>query len=152
MTFVRFRIIRIRIMSIDLILQLHRATHRVGLFLAAWKPPLETSQAEAHILAFLSRAGICPIGAVQTAFAHKRSTLTGVLDRLEARGWVQREDNPSDRRSFLLKLTPDGKKRARQVSEAMEALGQALAQKVSARDRAVTLRCLTALEKTAEQD
>ena len=28
-------------MSIDLILQLHRATHRVGLYLEAWAPPRE---------------------------------------------------------------------------------------------------------------
>ena len=81
-------------MSLDLILQLHRATHRVGLFLAAWEPPLGVNQAEAHILAFLAQAGPSPIGAVHRAFAHKRSTLTGVLDRLEAKGWLAREPHP----------------------------------------------------------
>jgi len=138
-------------MSIDLILQLHRATHRVGLFLAAWEPALDVSQAEAHILAFLSQAGPSPIGAVHRAFAHKRSTLTGVLDRLEAKGWLTREPHPEDRRSTLLRLTPKGTRQATRVKEAMAALGQALAEELSPHALAATARCLEALEHAAER-
>jgi MarR family 2-MHQ and catechol resistance regulon transcriptional repressor len=39
-----------------------------------------------------------------------RSNLTGLLDRMEARGLVRRTDNPDDRRAFNVKLTPEGKK------------------------------------------
>jgi hypothetical protein len=33
-----------------------------------------------------------------------------VVDRLEARGWVERRQNPADRRSSLLTLTDDGRR------------------------------------------
>ncbi|MFX1238055.1 MAG: MarR family winged helix-turn-helix transcriptional regulator [Promethearchaeota archaeon] len=38
-----------------------------------------------------------------------RSTITGVVDTLEKNGFVMRELNPEDRRSWLVKLTKKGK-------------------------------------------
>jgi MarR family transcriptional regulator, organic hydroperoxide resistance regulator len=38
-----------------------------------------------------------------------RSTVTGALDRLEAKGYLGRAINPEDRRSFRLVLTEEGK-------------------------------------------
>lgn len=38
-----------------------------------------------------------------------RPTLTGVIDRLEAKGLLVREPDPGDRRARLLFLTPEGK-------------------------------------------
>jgi MarR family 2-MHQ and catechol resistance regulon transcriptional repressor len=37
-----------------------------------------------------------------------KGTLTGVIDRLEKKHLVQREVPPDDRRSVIVKLTPDG--------------------------------------------
>lgn len=34
-----------------------------------------------------------------------RPTISGVIDRLESQGWVERLDNPDDRRSVLIKVT-----------------------------------------------
>ena len=36
--------------------------------------------------------------------------MTNRLDRLEAAGWIQREDDPDDRRGVMVRLTPKGKK------------------------------------------
>ncbi len=36
--------------------------------------------------------------------------LTGILDRLEAAGLIQRERDPQDRRGWQLSLTPEGQK------------------------------------------
>lgn len=38
-----------------------------------------------------------------------RSNVTGLLDRLEKAGWVQREDDPDDRRVYRVSLTPAGR-------------------------------------------
>lgn len=137
-------------MSLDLVLQLHRATHRVGLFLEAWAPPLETSQAEAHVLVFLHQAGPCTVGEVHRAFAHKKSTLTGVLDRLAAKDWVAREANPADRRSTLVRLTEAGETQAGRVRGALERLGADLARVLAPGDLETAHRCLKALEEAAE--
>ena len=37
-----------------------------------------------------------------------RQNLTAVLDRLEARGWVERVKDPEDGRSRLIRMTPEG--------------------------------------------
>ncbi|HEX2855225.1 MAG TPA: MarR family transcriptional regulator [Opitutaceae bacterium] len=38
-----------------------------------------------------------------------RSNVTGLLDRLEKAGWVQRSDHPEDRRVYQVSLTPAGR-------------------------------------------
>ncbi len=39
-----------------------------------------------------------------------RSNVTGLLDRMSKAGWVKRTDHPSDRRIYLIKVTPAGHK------------------------------------------
>jgi DNA-binding MarR family transcriptional regulator len=41
---------------------------------------------------------------------HDRSTMVTLIDSLEESGWVLRERNPDDRRAYLLKLTPQGRR------------------------------------------
>jgi len=43
-------------------------------------------------------------------FAIGIGSTSKVVDRLEGRGWVARQPNPSDRRSSLLALTDDGRR------------------------------------------
>ncbi|MCP4134094.1 MAG: winged helix-turn-helix transcriptional regulator [bacterium] len=40
------------------------------------------------------------------------ATLTGILDRLEALQYIERKNNPNDRRAILVCLTPSGKNTA----------------------------------------
>src|SRR5580704_17526847 len=44
-----------------------------------------------------------------------RSNVTGLVDRLENRGLVQRKDSPTDRRAFNVLLTPQGRKLIRRI-------------------------------------
>ena len=39
-----------------------------------------------------------------------RSNVTGLLDRMEKAGWVQRADDPADRRVYRVTLTPAGRR------------------------------------------
>jgi len=47
------------------------------------------------------------------------STIGGVVDRLEARGWVARQVSPEDRRARLLRVTPEGQQLLADVSDAV---------------------------------
>lgn len=38
-----------------------------------------------------------------------RSNVTGLIDRMEAAGWVRRTDDPADRRVYRVVLTPAGR-------------------------------------------
>lgn len=50
------------------------------------------------------------------------ATLSRALDRLEAMGYIIRNDNPQCRRSFLISLTEDGKAMALKVNEVFKNL------------------------------
>lgn len=47
--------------------------------------------------------------------------VTGITDQLEAEGLVQRETRPDDRRSFIVKLTPQGRRQFKRMAAAHEA-------------------------------
>ena len=140
-------------MPLRLVPPIHRATHRIGLFLEETAPPLALTQGEAHLLAHLAEAGASPLVALHAAFAHKRSTLTSYLDRLEARGLVTRTLDPGDRRAFVVGLTRPGRALATRVHRRLDALERASLAGLSARDlqgfRAVLDALLAATEPAA---
>ncbi|HEV2688504.1 MAG TPA: MarR family transcriptional regulator [Bryobacteraceae bacterium] len=107
-------------MRLQLIFGIHRATHRIGLYIQRHAPDL--NQAEAHILCHLHEAGDSSVAELHRAFAHKRSTLTSVLDRLESRGLITRESSREDRRSFVVSLTRAGKTKAAKIHRVLERL------------------------------
>src|SRR5204863_6880105 len=71
----------------------------------------ELSLGQFDILATLRRHGgrMSP-GALLKTVALSSGGMTNRLDRLEAAGWIQREDDPDDRRGVMVRLTPKGKK------------------------------------------
>ena len=117
-------------MPLRLIPSIHRATHRIGLHLTKLADPRVT-QAEAHILAHLAGYGDSTIAELHRAFAHKRSTLTSILDRLEARRLVTRRTSEQDRRTFVIRLTPEGKRAAKRVYDYMEAVERRLLKRLT---------------------
>lgn len=100
---------------------LHRATHRVGLFLQKRTP--HASQGEAHLLAHLhEHDGEATVAELHRAWAHRRSTLTDMLDRLERRGLVRRTPSEQDRRSVRIRVTAKGSRLAAGVHAELVAL------------------------------
>jgi DNA-binding MarR family transcriptional regulator len=92
------------------------------------------------------------VGQLHKAFAHRRSTLTSVLDRLAGRGLILREASTLDRRTFLVSLTPSGRSLAARVHEALARVeARALAQ-AAPRDRDGFQAVLAALERAAAID
>jgi DNA-binding MarR family transcriptional regulator len=127
---------------------LHRATHRVGLYLAR-SQAAALSQGEAHILALLAHAKPLTVGSLHDGLAHKRSTLTSILDRLEARALITRAVGQSDRRTFVVTLTARGRRIANQVFDQIVTLERAVARQVSEGDLAGFANVLSAIETEA---
>ena len=137
-------------MRLELIFSIHRATHRIGLYIQRHAPDL--TQAEAHILCHLHESGDSAVSSLHRAFAHKRSTLTSVLDRLAARDLVTRESSAKDRRSFVIKLTSSGRKKAGKIHRQLELLET---QVLRANDRRAVQafgQVIHNLEEKAEKD
>lgn len=63
---------------------------------------------EWRVLASLAGSGPIPIGRLAQVAVMKQPTVTRVLDRMEARGQVQRRAHDGDRRVTLVSITPKG--------------------------------------------
>lgn len=59
------------------------------------------------------------------------ATLTGILDRMEKRGFIERNDDPVDRRSVFISLTDKSKKIRPQMIDIAQDLDQEFRDKVS---------------------
>lgn len=75
------------------------------------------------------------------------STIGGVVDRLEARGLVQRNASPDDRRVRLLTLTGDGHELLAVAIPGMQRAQERILQPLPKRERAEFMRMLQALVK-----
>ena len=102
------------------LIALQRATHALVLALDAELEALGISASETNLIACLSAEGPRRIGELVAATGQRPSTVTGILDRLERRGLVERQLDPADRRSFRIGLTPDGVSMHRWVREGYE--------------------------------
>jgi DNA-binding MarR family transcriptional regulator len=137
-------------MPLRLIPEIHRATHRIGIYLENI-PDLGITQGEAHILSHLAVFGDSTISDLHRALAHRRSTLTSILDRLAARGFVTRDTDAKDRRTFVVGLTKKGKKVAAEVYRKLarlEALALARISKESLRSLNSVLQSLEAVAES----
>ncbi len=118
-------------MPLRLVHPVHRATHRIGLYLDDLRERGLT-QGEAHILALLAHSGRANVADLHRGLAHKRSTLTSILDRLARRGLITRAVGETDRRTFVVRLTANGRRLAQRVQRHLSALERAVVRRVSA--------------------
>jgi DNA-binding MarR family transcriptional regulator len=77
--------------------------------------------------------------------AFDRSTLGNVLERLEARGFVERYASPDDKRIKLLKLTPQGRTTAQGAEEAVRRTQERILAPLNPGDRRLLLELLAQL-------
>jgi DNA-binding MarR family transcriptional regulator len=74
-----------------------------------------------------------------------RQNLTAVLDRLEARGWVERAKDPEDGRSRLIRLTAKGEQVWSQMLDSIKAFYGAALDGFSLEDQILLYRLLDRL-------
>lgn len=78
--------------------------------LPALAAELELSPAQCHLLNLIDPERPMPMGELAGALSCDASNVTGLVDRLESRGLLQRSPSEADRRVKVLSLTPLGKK------------------------------------------
>jgi DNA-binding MarR family transcriptional regulator len=136
-------------LSPGVVLGLHRATHATLQALSARLAGLDLPASEINVLASLAGHRPLTVGALATATATRPTTLTSVLDRLARRGYVMREVDPADRRSFLISLTAAGQQAAATVSAAVSELEQAALVSISPAQRAGFFAVVNALSEVS---
>lgn len=66
------------------------------------------SMAQLHILYTLQRIGEMPMSKLAEILNVSLSNATGLIDRIEERGFVERTRVPEDRRIVMIRVTPEG--------------------------------------------
>ena len=98
---------------------------------------LGLSFSQAHALRLLDPEEPMPMSALAERLFCDASNVTGIADRLEARGLVQRQSAEGDRRVKALTITPAGVKLREQVMELMNQPPDAIAALSEADQRAL---------------
>lgn len=83
--------------------------------------------------------------------AHDRATIGGVIERLCAKGLIERRTNPSDRRAKVLALTPEGEARIADIRPIVETMQKNLLVGLDEAEKAEFIR-LAAKVATAGND
>jgi DNA-binding MarR family transcriptional regulator len=71
---------------------------------------LDLSPMQLHALRMLEPGGELPMRALADVLACDPSNVTGIVDRLELRGLIERREAAHDRRVKMLSLTPEGER------------------------------------------
>ena len=83
-----------------------------------------------------------PLGELSDLLGCARSNITQLIDRLESDGLVERQDDPTDRRSRLAAITPAGRARYAAGREAVAAAEGDMLAVIGAADRGHLARLL----------
>jgi len=92
---------------------------RLNQSLAPWD--LTFPRYEALMLLFYSRNGELPLGKMGDRLQVHRASVTNVVDRLVAQGFVDRVRHEQDRRTVLARITPAGRVAAQEATAVLNA-------------------------------
>jgi DNA-binding MarR family transcriptional regulator len=112
---------------------LYRHIHDIYVFMDITDAELfsrfELTTLQYNALSILERDGEQQFVTLANRLLVTRSTVTRMIDDMETKGWVQRIDDPQDRRAFLVSLTDNGRDLWRQAHAAHQ---QSLEQRFAA--------------------
>jgi DNA-binding MarR family transcriptional regulator len=104
----------------------------------------ELSPVQCHVLHLIEPDEPLPMGRLAETLRCDASNVTGLVDRLEARGLVQRQPSVGDRRVKVIQLTPAGSRLRTQLLRRMTGSACSLS-RLSASDQRALVRILKAL-------
>jgi DNA-binding MarR family transcriptional regulator len=82
----------------------------------------QLSIAEISVLIWMNRRPACRATELATMIGIPTSTVTGILDRLEKRGFLERSQDPNDRRSIQITATPKTRELVAELKAPMESM------------------------------
>ncbi len=97
--------------------------------------PWDITPVQYAVLATLERHAPISQTTLSALIAYDRATIGGVIDRLDAKGWLGRTLDPDDRRLRLLGLTPAGRTVLRDIHPLVASVQERLLAPLSADER-----------------
>ena len=110
-----------------------------------------TSSTQCQLLVELGRAGALTPGELGTRLGLEKSWVSRAVDGLVDRGWVTKEPNPRDARSWLVTLTADGDARVSDLNATLDNHAARVLDHLDARERATVEASLQLLLKALRE-
>ena len=137
--------------SLRVVRRMHRAAREVVALVEEVAAAAGLTATELDVLGVLVDRAPSVVAGLLDESGYKPSTLTSILDRLAGRGWVSRETHPDDRRSFVVALTPAGRRAARTLEARLAPIEREVARRIPRADVDTILGLLTRLEAVARR-
>jgi DNA-binding MarR family transcriptional regulator len=111
-----------------------------------------TTSTQCHLLTELGRAGPLPLSELGSRLSLEKSWVSRAVEAMAARGWVTKEPNPQDARSWLVTLTADGERTVAELNRTLDEHAETLLARLSARQREAVETSLLTLLKALRDD
>lgn len=83
--------------------------------------------------------------------AKDKACLTNLINNLERKGWVRREEDPADRRNRLVYLTPEGDKFKEQILPLLQTIYEKTGEKISLNQLETCIKQLKKLKDVLDE-
>jgi DNA-binding MarR family transcriptional regulator len=111
---------------------------------------LGVSMAQLHIMFTLQRAGDMTMSRLAEVLNVSFSNATGLIDRMEERGFIERQRVPSDRRVVLVRVTPAGEAILREVDALSDELLRSVLERLPASQLRGVAHAISALREAVD--
>jgi len=108
--------------------------------------PFGVTPVQQLILAALSEEDYLSPAEISEGIAMDNATLSGVLDRMSEAGLIKKEENPGDRRSIRVSLTPKAKRMQEDLADQRKMINEELTAKLSLEEKLLLKRMLKDLK------
>lgn len=120
-----------------------RALERqVELSLASQTECCGVTPAQCHVLLEVAEAGSPSVGELATVLELDASTLSRAVDGLVKAGFFLREEDPGNRRRYLVSLSPAGRKKVSEIDRACDRYYEGMLASLPAGDRGLVVEVL----------
>ncbi|SRR6266568_699601 len=96
-----------------------------------------------YTLCLLEEDSTIPMSSLSSMLYCDASNVTGIVDRLFIHKYIKREENPNDRRSKMIALTPKGEKLCKKISQSLSLYQPSNLQTLSDKQKQQLLELLT---------
>jgi DNA-binding MarR family transcriptional regulator len=108
--------------------------------------PFNITPVQQLVLAVLEEEEFLAPGEIAERVAMDNATLSGVLERMSDAGMIRKEENPEDRRSLRVALTPRAKKMREELAAQRKAINEEITDKLSVEEKLLLKRMLRDLK------
>lgn len=127
--------------------QLAKASQNSVRFWAQRVAPLGVTAAQAMVMLFLFDEDSITSKELGERAQLDSATLTGIIDRLEAQGFVVRAEHPDDRRAISVRLTEAGRQTAARIERLSEEANREFLRSLSPEDERSLRGLLSAIRE-----